>query len=141
MDANPVTPVGPESAEAVKSRLRAELSSARSGLTVASESLRHAANLPGRLKNELRQGWPALMGKHPWPWAIGMAMVGFLTARKLTKPRIARHTVIPHKASGPGWITQLMLSSAGFVLKPVVKEFLISRITTQLQGPPRRGGK
>lgn len=122
----------------MKQRLRAELSAARAGFTAASEALRHAGNFPERLKNELRRGWPSLLGKHPWPWTIGMAVCGFLAARQITKPRARHATILAPKKSGPGWISQLMISSAGFVLKPVVKDYLISRINARMHGPPNR---
>lgn len=140
MDANPQEPgIGPESPEDLKRQLAEEIAAARMGLAEAGRALRAAGDLPARLRHGLGAGLPAGLTRHPLPVSAALAVAGFLAARLLFRP--ARRTATTPVQSGGGVAKKLILSSAGFLLKPALKEILLrtlrERMTPQTTAPRR----
>jgi hypothetical protein len=140
MDANPQEPgPGPESADDLKRKLAEELAAARSGLTEAGRVLREAGDLPARLRHGLGVGLADPFRRHPLSLSAGLALAGFFAARLLFRP--TRKAAPATVQSGGGLAKKLLLSSAGFLLKPALKEILLrtlrERVTSQPTGPRR----
>lgn len=124
MDANSQEPgLKPQSADDLKNKLAEELVAARTGLTEATRVLREAGDLPAHLRRSLTVGLPRQLARHPLPWAAGLALVGFIAARVIFRPR--RKAKVAPLPSGGGVVKRLLLSSAGLLFKPVLKEVLL----------------
>ena len=145
MDAPNVPSVGTESATELKSRLRAELESARGGISHAAEALREATDLPARMRASIPPPLAQAVQSHPWAIAVGCAALGFFVARRLVAPR--RTASLPHPALLPkenkslgNHAKELLFSSAAYVLKPALKDFatryIQDRFINRDAGPP-----
>lgn len=138
MDANPQEPgFDHESAPDLKRKLAEELAAARIGLTEATRVLREAGDLSARVRRGLTVDLPEQLARHPLPWSAGLAAAGFFAARILFRSRRRAAPVAP--VSGGGVAKKLLLSSAGFLLKPVLKDVLLrtlrERVTPKPPGP------
>jgi hypothetical protein len=138
MDAKPQEPgFQAESAHDLKRKLAEELAAARSGITEATRVLREAGDVSARVRRGLAVDLPEQLARHPLPWSAGLAAAGFLAARVLFRPR--RKAAPVPAPSGGGVAKKLLLSSAGFLVKPVLKEVLLrtlrERVTPKPPGP------
>lgn len=135
MDANP-EPAGhdPESTRDLKRKLAEELTAARSGFTEATRVLREAGDLSARIRRGLSVDLPAQVARNPLPWSAGLAAAGFLAARLLFRPR--RKVAAMAAQSEGGGVKKLILSSAGFLLKPLLKEVLLRTVRERTTPKP-----
>lgn len=135
MDAKPQEPgFDQESAHDLKRKLAEELAAARTGLTEATRVLRDAGNVSARVRRGLTVDLPEQLARHPLPWSAGLAAAGFIAARVLFRPR--RKAAAPAPLSSGGVAKKLLLSSAGFLLKPVLKEVLLRTIRERVNNKP-----
>ena len=115
-----------QSADDLKRKLAEELAAARTGFAEATRVLREAGDISARIRRGVSVDLPARIARHPLPWTAGLALAGFLAARILSR---SRRPVAPiPAASESGLVKKLILSSAGFLLKPVLKEALLRTI-------------
>jgi hypothetical protein len=125
-----------ESAHDLKRKLAEELAAARIGLTEATRALQRAGDVSARVRRGLTVDLPRQFARHPLPWSAGLAVAGFLAARMFFRPRRKSATVAP--VSSGDVVKKLLLSSAGFLLKPVLKEVLLR--TVRERATPRPSG-
>ncbi len=138
MVAHPVPPAnGEENPESLRRRLLQELSAARIGLTEASETLREAGDIGARFRHGLQAGLPALLLRHPFGWTLGLAVAGFATARILLSPPRRSAPLAPPQKTGGKMVKQLLLTGAGLLLKPAIKDFVIKQIKESFSQPKR----
>ena len=123
-----------ESAHDLKRKLAEELAAARTGLTEATRVLREAGDLSARVRRGLTVDLREKLARHPLPWSAGLAAAGFLAARVIFRPRRKSALVAP--ISNSGVAKKLLLSSAGFLLKPVLKEVLLRTLRERVTPKP-----
>lgn len=122
-----------EGPDELKERLALELASARIRLADATDTLRRAADVPALVKAEVPKRLRALVAGRPVLKAAALAVAGFVVARLVLGRR--RSSAPPARASG-GLARDLVLGTAGFLLKPALKEIMVHGLRTYLNRTP-----
>ena len=130
MDEKNGQPRGEEGPDELRERLAIELAEARIHLADATDTLRRAADLPALVRAEVPRRLKSALGAHPVVSTLAFALAGFVVARVV----LGRRNAPPARArsSSSGLVRELVLGTAGFLLKPALKEIMVNGLRSHL---------
>lgn len=130
MDETNGQPRGEEGHDELRERLAIELAGARIDLADATDSLRRAADVPALVRAEVPRRLRLLLSSRPLVTTVAFALAGFVVARLVMGRR--RAPAAPARPLSGGLAKELLIGTAGFLLKPALKEIMVHGLRSHL---------